>query len=263
MVLSYAVCNVSVAPLKAEPTHRSEQVSQLLFGERAEIIEIEKNGWAKIICEWDEYIGWVRESQLTQMPYKEYKKPLHHINLTNKDCIETPDGKFFLSPGSSLFQLRKKIFLWNKNYHFKGEKKKLKLAKKSGDTVKKLALQFIGSPYQWGGRNLMGIDCSGLTQVVYKMMNIGIPRDACQQAEMGHTVSFLQEARCGDLAFFDNAEGKITHVGILLDNDTIIHVAESGGQVVIDKIDNGGIISKNLKKRTHTLRIIKRISEIL
>lgn len=91
------------------------------------------------------------------------------------------------------------------------------------------------------------------------MCGMAIPRDASQQAKEGTGVDFLQHAQCGDLAFFDNSEGKIVHVGILLDNHTIIHATETSGRVVIDRIDQEGIISVKLKKRTHHLRFVKRM----
>lgn len=234
----------------------------MLFGERVQVIEIDKNGWVRAITEWEEYIGWICESQLHIMDYKEYSKPLHHISYARYDTIIAKDGSFVLSPGSSLFRLRKKTFLWDKQLAFKGIRMKLKLARHTQSELKKLAYYYIGSPYEWGGRNLMGIDCSGFTQMVYKMMNIRLPRDAYQQAEVGETVGFLASAKCGDLAFFDNEEGRITHVGILLDNTTIIHATESSGRVVVDAIDNGGIISTRLRKRTHNLRLIKRITDL-
>ncbi len=156
--------------------------------------------------------------------------------------------------------MRAKVMRWStREFTFKGKKISLKEAAFHADLVHAYSKLFIGCPYNWGGRGLMGIDCSGLTQVVYKMMNIRLPRDAYQQAECGETVGFLQQARCGDLAFFDNEEGRITHVGILLDDHTIIHATETGGAVVVDPIDNGGIISKRLRQRTHNLRLVKRI----
>lgn len=121
--------------------------------------------------------------------------------------------------------------------------------------IKDLALFFLNAPYLWGGRTLFGIDCSGFVQAVYKMAGLKLKRDASQQAEYGNTVDFLQEARCGDVAFFDNEDGRITHVGILLGNNEIIH---SSGKVRIDPIDDQGIYNRELHKYTHQLRIIKR-----
>ncbi len=259
MVLTYAVCNTSVAPLRAAPSHRAEQVSQLLFGERVAILEIQADNWCKVLCEWDEYIAWVKEGQLHHLNAKEYKKTLHHINIATNDKVVTSQGSFLLNPGSSLFLLRNNTFLWHQDFAFKGQKTKLNSAVCDREHLLKYVHFFYGAPYHWGGRGLMGIDCSGFVQMVFKLMNIRLPRDAYQQAEIGETIVFLAEAQLGDIAFFDNAEGKIVHVGILLDASTIIHATESSGSVVIDKIDPAGIISKRLRKRTHQLRLIKRI----
>ncbi len=259
MVLSYAVCSVSVAPLRSAPAHQAEQVSQMLFGERMEIVEINKEGWVKVIAEWDHYIGWIREGQIVKMDYKTYRKPLYHVNTERGDYAESPSGHFLLSPGSSLLRLKKKIFGWDPDLIYRGKKLKLKLAQHDPETIRRLAYLYIGSPYLWGGRSIMGIDCSGLTQMVYKMMNIRLPRDAAQQVKAGINIDFLQGAQCGDLAFFDNPEGRITHVGILLDAQSILHATDTSGCVVVDAIDSIGIISKKLRKRTHQLRIIKRI----
>ena len=118
-----------------------------------------------------------------------------------------------------------------------------------------IASVFLNTAYLWGGKSVYGIDCSGFVQSVFKMINIGLPRDADMQSEKGEVVGFLQEARCGDLAFFDDENGKIIHVGILINDEQIIH---SSGIVRIDAIDNEGIINGTTKKRTHRLRIIKR-----
>jgi len=262
MVLSHAVCSVSVAPLRSAPGHREEQVSQLLFGERMEIVKINREGWIEVITEWDNYSGWIHEGQVTKIDMKAYRKPLHYINTGTADYVSMEEGRFLLSPGSSLLHLRKKTFDWNAALQFQGKKLKLKLAVRDADTIRQLAGLYLGSPYQWGGRSLMGIDCSGLTQMVYKMMDIRLPRDASQQVAVGDVVDFLQHAQCGDLAFFDNDEGRITHVGIMMDNRHILHATESSGCVVTDIIDQSGIISKKLRKRTHKLRIIKRIIDI-
>jgi cell wall-associated NlpC family hydrolase len=113
----------------------------------------------------------------------------------------------------------------------------------------------LNSTYLWGGRSVFGIDCSGFTQSVFKFLNVHLLRDAQQQATQGELVAFLQQAHCGDLAFFDDGEGHIIHVGILLNAHEIIHAA---GKVRIDKIDNQGIIEADTGQRTQRLRIIKR-----
>nr|MBC7612643.1 C40 family peptidase [Pseudopedobacter sp.] len=121
--------------------------------------------------------------------------------------------------------------------------------------VQETAKMFLNVPYLWGGRTHSGIDCSGFSQMIFKMLGIALKRDAWQQAEQGRLVDFLTEAKAGDLAFFDNVEGRITHVGIMLNNSQIIHAS---GRVKIDRIDNQGIFAAEQNKYTHNLRIIKR-----
>ena len=117
---------------------------------------------------------------------------------------------------------------------------------------------YLNAPYLWGGKTPFGIDCSGFTQMVYKLNGHKLLRDASQQATQGEALSFIEESEPGDLAFFDNEEGIINHVGILLNSTTIIHATESSGCVVIDSIDNNGIISRKKRMRTHNLRLVKR-----
>lgn len=125
-----------------------------------------------------------------------------------------------------------------------------------GEHIRRFALKFLHAPYQWGGRSPFGIDCSGFTQVVFKLYGTTLPRDAYQQAELGKTLNFIHEAREGDLAFFDDEDGKITHVGIVIPDGKIIHAS---GKVRIDTLDHHGIYNHEEKKYTHTLRILKRV----
>jgi gamma-D-glutamyl-L-lysine dipeptidyl-peptidase len=202
--MKYISCSVAVAPLRKEPNHRSEMVSQLLQNETGEVLETEKY-FTKVRCVYDGYEGWVANNQFS-----------------------TSD-----SPGEPL---------------------PVAMAFESGN-IRSVALQYLDTPYSWGGKSKCGIDCSGFCQQVFKQFGIKLPRDAYQQAEHGEVVGFLLEAQTGDLAFFDNEEGKITHVGLMLSPDEIIHAS---GKVRIDKIDNQGIIHSETGARTHKLRIIKR-----
>lgn len=242
-------------PLRKEPTHRSEQVSQLLFGEKAEVLFVE-NEWAKIRTLRDGYEGYCRMSQLTKISKKEYEKDAKYIVVKNGDQLLSKDGAFPLPIGAEL--RGSSLEVENIAFKYKGKKQKATELFYDEARIKEITLQFLHTPYQWGGRNLFGIDCSGFSQLVYKLCGKEIPRDASQQALEGISIDFLQHARTGDLAFFDNEEGNINHVGILLDNETIIHATDKVGCVVIDKIDQGGIISSRLRKRTHNLRLVKR-----
>ncbi|MBL7718744.1 MAG: C40 family peptidase [Flavipsychrobacter sp.] len=259
MVLSFAYCNSSRSPVRLEPSHRSEQVTELLFGERAEILEINDKDWARVKAEWDGYEGWSKLSQLTVVSRKAYNKAPRHLVARNGDKLVFPQSEMWLPMGADLYPLKGgKLTVGNEQGRYKGKKLDYPALELTKDTIKAAALHYLHAPYVWGGRTITGIDCSGLTQMAYKLCGKAIPRDASQQAELGETVDFLQHTHAGDLAFFDNAEGKITHVGLLLNDHTIIHATDAGGCVVIDKIDQGGIISVLHRKRTHNLRLVKR-----
>lgn len=260
MVLSYAYCNVPLMPLRSEPLHKAEQVSQLLYGEKVEIQEINNREWAKICCSWDDYIGWCKVSQLKMISKKEYRKETKYCSADHSGRIIMPAGEMLLPLGSELAGMKGgSLVPVNEPGKFKGKKLNIKEAVLSCEAIKEAAMKYIHAPYVWGGRSVSGIDCSGLTQMAFKLCNHKLPRDASQQAEVGELVDFLQHATCGDLAFFDDKDSRINHVGMLLDNQTIIHATDSSGRAVIDRIDQGGIISVSLRKRTHNLRMVRRV----
>lgn len=252
--MEYGICNLSIVPLRAEPISRAEMVSQVLFGEAFEVMEWQDE-WARIITVIDGYEGWINGLQfvpLSQIAYKSLLKkapPLTYRPITQA-WKKANNSVVYLPVGSSLSFLEgTTCHIRNDYYEVIGE-----IGEKGSLT--ETAKSFLNVPYLWGGRTHFGIDCSGFSQAVYRLQGITLKRDAYLQAEQGAVVDFLQEAKLGDLAFFDNAEGRITHVGIMLNNEQIIHAA---GRVKIDKIDTQGIYSAELKKYTHKLRIIKRM----
>lgn len=245
----------ATAPLRAEPSHRTEVVSSLLFGEIAEVLDT--NGdFTKIRCLYDQYEGWCQTTQLVEISAEQAATAGKALTGDYTNLLELNGTPMHIPLGTSLglFQDNKAAF---GHYHFVNKGSVVDPAQTvfEPEQIKKRAYEYLNTPYLWGGRTIFGIDCSGFAQQVFRFFNIALPRDAYQQAELGEVVGFLQEAKCGDLAFFDNEAGRITHVGILLDAETIIH---SSGKVRVDKIDNMGIISSDTGKRTHQLRIIKR-----
>ena len=254
--MSYAVCCVPVAPIRVEPDHRTEMVSQLLFGECCIITIVEKNGWVKIVNKADAYTGWCRQSHFQEIDDSQYYTEENNFTA---DWVNEVDynGHIMQVPlGSLLTAMKNGHVNWRKNtVYYKGHVWDTAKAKPDAKTIKQIAFKFLNSTYLWGGKSVFGIDCSGFTQSVYKFVNMPLLRDAQQQATQGELIGFLQQAHCGDLAFFDDEEGRIIHVGMLLNDHEIIHAA---GKVRIDKIDTEGIINSETGLRTQKLRIIKR-----
>lgn len=253
--MSFVVCVVPVAPLRKEDTHRSEMISQLLFGEMAEVLE-ENKSFTKLRCLFDGYEGWCQSNQLTAIEDAIVGKDPNQISDEWDTLIDFNSGPMHLSLGSSLGLLQDgNARIGKYSFSYSGRRWNPATALFTEDAIKQRAIQFLNTPYVWGGRSVYGIDCSGFVQQVFRFFNKNLPRDAWQQATLGELVGFLEEAQCGDLAYFDNEEGRITHVGILLNTDTLIHAS---GKVRIDKIDNMGIVNMDTGERTHQLRIIKR-----
>ncbi len=254
--MSYAICCVAVAPIRIEPDHGSEMVSQLLFGECCSVSINNKSEWIKIVCKADTYTGWCQLQHVTAIDDTHYYNEEQEFTANWVNEINY-NGHLMMVPfGSSLMSLKNGKTLWRKNtVNFSGKVWNPLTAKRDEKTIKEIADKFLNTTYLWGGRSVFGIDCSGLTQAVYSFLNIQLLRDANLQATQGELVNFLQEARCGDLAFFDNEDGQIIHVGILLNNQQILHTS---GKVRIDKIDNEGIVNAETGERTQKLRIIKR-----
>jgi hypothetical protein len=252
--MEYGICNLAIIPLRAEPDDRSEQVSQVLFGEIFEITEW-KDNWVKIITAYDNYPGWIGSLQcvmLGHLAYKRFKQtppPLTYRPVTQAWKIAN-NSILYLPMGSSL------SFLEGTTCHIGTDK--FEIIGEIGETENLVvtATSFLNTPYLWGGRTHFGIDCSGFTQAVFKLKGINLLRDASMQAEQGYTVNSLNEVKLGDLAFFENARGNVVHVGIMLNNENIIHAS---GKVKIDTIDEKGIYSEDLKRYTHKLHTVKRI----
>lgn len=249
----FGICLQTFIPLRKDPSEQAEMVSQILFGETFQIMDQTKT-WCQVICAFDGYTGWFDLKLLDEINEVQYNKAndsllCSHKNIDfifdlNDECMQP------LVAGSSL----PSFLLSSKEAKFKYDPNPEDAIDKLDITT--LCVQFINAPYLWGGKTILGIDCSGLCQVVYKIMGTKIPRDASQQVKLGQSVSFINEAKAGDLAFFDNEEGLITHVGIIIAPNKIIHAS---GKVRLDNLDHQGIFNTDTQKYSHKLRVIRRI----
>jgi hypothetical protein len=247
---------VPVAPLRAEPSHKSEMTSQLLFGELCDVIELTKN-FLKVRCRYDGYEGWCQRGQLTDYGLNDYTDSIGFVGQWSSEVLL--NGSSCIVPHASVVEQREMPEFEIGPYKIMHLSPPTHLPRENDDKsslIKAFADRYLGVGYLWGGKSVFGVDCSGFVQQVFKMTGIWLPRDSSQQAELGEAISFLQEAKAGDLAFFDNEEGRIVHVGIMLNDHEIIHAS---GNVHIDNIDSAGIMHHITGIRTHKLRIIKRL----
>lgn len=258
--MEYGVCNLSVIPLRKEPNDTAEMVSQFLFGETFRILQ-KQHQWLLVKGDEDKYEGWIDFKQahiLTKAKYEKICKQEKYVAIDIVQSVFSKNAHIPILAGSFLpgydgmsFYLDKEKYIYN------GQVVSPDSIRDNKRYLEKCVMKYLHAPYLWGGKSPFGIDCSGFTQIIYRMMGIKLLRDAYQQASQGFDVHFT-EAAFGDLAFFTNKQSdkKITHVGILLENNEIIHAS---GRVRIDKMDHFGIHRPEEKTYSHVLKDIRRV----
>jgi hypothetical protein len=238
--MTYGICNLSAIALRKEDRHGSEMVSQLLYNETYTVLD-KTHEWVLVQTHFDHYEGWIQAKQYHGISEEDlYSIKRKTTYLTDKPFC-TVDDKL-LSMGTPLLAPHPDAVEMPSEFH----------PELMVDYAKKL----LNAPYLWGGRTVMGIDCSGLVQQCARLAGLLLPRDASQQIECGDLVYFLPETQPGDLAFFGEDCGPITHVGIIVGDERIIHAS---GQVRIDYLDQTGIFNKELNEHTHFLQAVKRM----
>ena len=256
--MDYGICSLSNVPVRSDASDKAELVTQLFFGECYQVLQKEGN-WYQIQIATDHYTGWIDFKQhfpVTDDYFLEWKATPHPRTL---DIVQTVSSANVVTPvlmGSILpFFDGITLRLGHEKLIYNGRASNLSTEYRPA-FLAKIANTFLKAPYVWGGKSVFGIDCSGFTQQVMGICGVALPRDAYQQVALGEEVHFVSLARTGDLAFFDNDEGRIIHVGIMLDNQQIIH---AHGEVRIDQLDHYGIYNQQRKRYSHKLRLIKRL----
>ena len=255
--MEFGICHLNCIAIRKEPSDQSEMVSQLLFGETFQVINIEKQ-WIKIHMDYDYYEGWVQKKQVLDLNKESYNRIFRNNQHFSDEMVtfihDKDDHLQILTLGAGLPEFKEGHFLLNnQSYAFDGD---VITGKQKKMNLVHTAYKFLNAPFLWGGRTPFGLDCSGFTQMVYKINGYQLFRDAHQQASQGEVMSFIEECEPGDLAFFDNEEGEIVHTGIVLDNNYIIHCH---GEVRIDRIDSSGIYNVDTNRHTHKLRVMKQL----
>lgn len=248
--MQYGICHLSIVPLRGSASDESEMVSQILYGEYFKILE-ERAHWSRIRVAFDNYEAWISNKQFIKIHedhFLKLKKEKPRLSGDIINYITDENGHLMPIPlGSVLNSLE----LFQHIYEGHSE-----IGKKPKEHLIETALLYLNSPYTWGGKSPLGIDSSGFTQMVYKLNGYSLFRNASKQATQGEALSFIEESEVGDLAFFDDKEGTINHVGIIMNDNYIIH---ADGKVRIDRLDHSGIFNAELRRHTHQLRVIKKI----
>ena len=257
--IAFGVCRLSLVPVRDDAKHSSEMVTQLLFGDHYEVLEQSKDKkWLRIKINFDAYEGWIDATQHHDIPV-EYFNYLNRAEFKiTTDLISSMlynKRPQLILMGSMIPISSSELFKMEEQFAFNGEAKNLG-QKREFDYLKNTALKYLNSPYLWGGKTPVGIDCSGFVQMVYKITGYQLHRDAGQQVLQGKKVGSLADALPGDLAFFKNTKNKTCHVGIMLEAGQIIHAS---GKVRIDMINDAGIVHQDSKKLSHQLQSIRRV----
>ncbi|CAM3319150.1 C40 family peptidase [Zobellia roscoffensis] len=250
--MQYGICPLSIVSVRVNADETSEMVSQLVYGEHFKVLDRRK-AWSRIRIAFDKFEGWVSNHQMILISEEAYK------NIESSDKVGyTSDLISFVETENSVLL---PVILGSStsncavlSHSFDG---KCNGHKKDKSQLIQTALLYLNAPYLWGGKTPFGIDAAGFTQMVYKINGYRLLRKAAEQSTQGYALSFIEETEAGDLAFFDNNEGEIYHVGIIMENNYIIHV---DGKVRIDRIDHTGIFNNETGSYTHKLRVIKQIA---
>ena len=258
--MNHGIVHLPCIAVRKEASEQSEMISQLLFGEIFGQMD-ESSGWLFTRNEFDGYEGWISRNSAVLMDDEELRRYRGYSICIQSDAFlplqrSAGEERVMVPAGSVLHYKENAPLKVHCGATYRTEKPCME---GSGDLLERLlktGRQFLNTPYLWGGKSTYGTDCSGLVQTIFRILGIELARDTSQQVKQGTALNMLPEARTGDLVFFDNDEGEIVHVGILMESGLVLHAS---GLVRMDPIDHQGIYNRELKRYTHKLRVIKRI----
>lgn len=253
----------SVVPVRAEAREGAEQLTQMLFGETCVVLE-QQPRWMRIRLDLDGQEGWVDRKMIAPMTQQEaadymaaYARAAQVVFPVAYAVSENNGQTIPLTAGTRLPHYEDGRFEVL-GVAFRIDPTMVAYQPLSLDlqTLQQTVRFFLNVPYLWGGKNALGMDCSGFTQIVMSLFGKTLLRNASEQATQGQAITHLSDAQAGDLVFFDHEDGRISHVGIVLDSERVIHCS---GRVKVEKLDQAGIYSAEQGDYTHHLVQIRRV----
>jgi hypothetical protein len=258
-ILDYGVCRLSIVPVRAEASDKSELTTQLLFGDHYEVTDATKDKkWLRIRSNFDQFDGWLDAKQhhpVSQEYYEYLNRADFKITTDVTASLLYNKSPQIILMGSMIPISSSELFKMEEQFAFNGEAKNLG-QKREYEYLKNVAFKYLNAPYLWGGKSPFGIDCSGFVQMVFKICGYRLFRNSWQQSNQGKSFRDIEQGKPGDLVFFKNAEGKVNHVGIMLEGDRIIHAS---GKVRVDHLNEEGILHLETKIYSHQFSHIRRI----
>ena len=252
----------SIVPVRTEPREVAEQSTQMLFGELCTVLE-QKPRWNRVKLLSDGQEGWVDAKMITLMSddeYRTYSKDLSsaaRVVFPMAYAVSENNGQTIpLTAGTQLVRYKDGRFeVLGVGFRIEPSMVRVQPFAMNQENLMQAVRFFLNIPYLWGGKNAMGMDCSGFTQTIMGLFGKNLLRNASEQAKQGEAVASLKETQAGDLVFFDHEDGRISHVGIVIDPERVIHCS---GRVKVEKLDETGIFSAEQGEYSHHLVAIRR-----
>jgi len=253
----------SIVPVRADAREGAEQNTQMLFGELAQVLE-EQDRWTRIRLDSDGQEGWVDTKMIAPIAgddlkaYKAALKKAATVAFPMTYAVSENNGQTIpLTAGTRLTNYKDGRFeVLGVGFRIDPSMVITVPRELNQETLLQTVRFFLNTPYLWGGKNALGMDCSGFTQIVMSLFGKSLLRNASEQVTQGDPVNDLSQARTGDLAFFDHEDGRISHVGIVIDAERIIHCS---GRVKVEKLDPTGIFNAETGEYSHHLTQIRRL----
>jgi hypothetical protein len=257
--VDFGVCRLSLVSVRVEGSDKTELVTQLLFGDHYEVKEVSADKkWLRICIAFDQYLGWIDSKQhhsITKDHFDYLNRAELKISIDLTTSILYNKTPLAILMGSIIPISSAELFKMEEQFAFNGEAKNVG-QKREFEFLRITANRYLNAPYLWGGKSPFGIDCSGFTQMVFKICGYSLLRDARQQATQGKAVRNFSDAKPGDLAFFKNGKDAIVHVGIVYANNQLIHAS---GRVRLDTLQEQGIVHSESGGISHQLSHLRRI----